>query len=286
MVKEAGIPVGAGDAGFDEAYERSIAGMLAGSGLDRALLLAQDEVYHADGTRADFGSFFVPNDHLFAVCRRHPAFLPAVSIHPGRPGAMEELERCLSLGARALKLLPNCQNVDCSLPAYRPFWERMASAGLPLLSHTGGELTVPVFNRAFEDPRILRRPLELGVKVIAAHGASSSIPWSRGHLDELLRLMDEFPHLYADTSALNSPVRSAILRGVLASRHRARFLHGSDHPVPVGAVWPWLRGLIPAAARRAASAERNPLARDRMLKQAMGFDPEHFTRLAEVLRPL
>jgi hypothetical protein len=143
-----------------------------------------------------------------------------------------------------------------------------------------------VFNRAFEDPRILRRPLELGVKVIAAHGASSSIPWSRGHLDELLRLMDEFPHLYADTSALNSPVRSAILRGVLACRHRGRFLHGSDHPVPVGAVWPWLRGLIPAAARRAASAERNPLARDRMLKQAMGFDPEHFTRLAEVLRPL
>ncbi|MFM9147736.1 MAG: amidohydrolase family protein, partial [Verrucomicrobiota bacterium] len=286
MVKEAGIPVGAGDAGFDEAYERSIAGMLAGSGLDRALLLAQDEVYHADGPSADIASFFLPNDHLVAVCRRHPAFLPAVSIHPGRPGAMEELERCLSLGARALKLLPNCQNVDCSLPAYRPFWEKMASAGLPLLSHTGGELTVPVFNRAFEDPRILRRPLELGVKVIAAHGASSSIPWSRGHLDELLRLMDEFPHLYADTSALNSPVRSAILRGVLACRHRGRFLHGSDHPVPVGAVWPWLRGLIPAAARRAASAERNPLARDRMLKQAMGFDPEHFTRLAEVLRPL
>lgn len=286
MVSEAGIGAAADDPGFDEAYERSIAAMLAGSGLDRALLLAQDEVYHEDGRKADFGSFHVPNDHLFAVCLRHPSFLPAVSIHPGRPGAMEELERCLALGARALKLLPNCQNVDCSLPQYRPFWEKMATSGLPLLSHTGGELTVPVFNRAFEDPRVLRRPLELGMKVIAAHGASSSIPWSRGHFHELLALMDEFPRLYADTSALNSPVRSAILRDILACRHRDRFLHGSDHPVPVGAVWPWLRGVIGSEARRAAAAEGNPLARDRMLKQASGFGPEHFTRLAEVLRPL
>jgi hypothetical protein len=34
----------------------------------------------------------------------------------------------------------------------------MAAAGLPFLCHTGGEMTVPVINRAYQDPRILRRP--------------------------------------------------------------------------------------------------------------------------------
>ena len=58
---------------------------------------------------------------------------PAVSIHPSRRDAMDELERCLVLGARALKLLPNCHGVDCSDRRHNAFRERMADAGLPFL---------------------------------------------------------------------------------------------------------------------------------------------------------
>jgi predicted TIM-barrel fold metal-dependent hydrolase len=260
--------------------------LVAASSLDKALLLAQDEVYDETGQKLEFGSFYVPNEYLFKVCDRHPEFVPAVSIHPGRKDALEELERCLAGGARALKLLPNCQNVNCALPDYDEFWRRMAASGLPFLCHTGGEMTVPVFNRAYQDPRILRRPLELGVKVIAAHSSGNSHFFDPNHFGELVRLMDEFPGLYADTSALNSPIRSGVLKQVKESGRLDRFLHGSDFPVPVGALWVRLRGLISTAQWREAGRIANLIERDAYLKRAIGFDDAHFTRLGEVLRPV
>jgi predicted TIM-barrel fold metal-dependent hydrolase len=269
---------------FDESFVGHLAGLVAASSMDKALLLAQDEVYDETGKKMDFGSFHVPNDYLFKVCRENPEFVPAVSIHPGRKDALEELDRCLASGARALKLLPNCQNVNCSLPQYDEFWRRMASAGLPFLCHTGGEMTVPVINRAYQDPRILRRPLELGVKVIAAHSSGNSHFFDQNYFGELIKLMDEFPEMYADTSALNSPIRSGVLKQVKESGRLGRFLHGSDYPVPVGAFWVRLRGLITTAQWREAAKIPNLIERDAFLKRAMGFDDAHFTRLDEVLR--
>jgi len=271
---------------FDESFVGHLAGLVAASSLDRALLLAQDEVYDETGQKLEFGSFYVPNAYLFKVCDRHPEFVPAVSIHPGRKDALEELERCLAGGARALKLLPNCQNVNCALPQYDEFWRRMAASGLPFLCHTGGEMTVPVINRAYQDPRILRRPLELGVKVIAAHSSGNSHFFDPNYFGELVRLMDEFPGLYADTSALNSPIRSGVLKQVKESGRLGRFLHGSDFPVPVGALWVRLRGLISTAQWREAGRIANLIERDAYLKRAIGFDDAHFTRLGEVLRPV
>jgi predicted TIM-barrel fold metal-dependent hydrolase len=271
---------------FDESFVGHLAGLVAASSMDKALLLAQDEVYEDDGRKMDFGSFYVPNAYLFKVCDRHPEFVPAVSIHPGRKDALEELERCLAGGARALKLLPNCQNVNCALPQYDEFWRRMAASGLPFLCHTGGEMTVPVISRAYQDPRILRRPLELGVKVIAAHASGNSHFFDPNYFGELVRMMDEFPGLYADTSALNSPIRSGVLKQVKESGRLDRFLHGSDFPVPVGALWVRLRGLISTAQWREAGRIANLIERDAYLKRAIGFDDTHFTRLGEVLRPV
>lgn len=284
MRRTIGLQSKATEPDFDESFVVHLAGLVARSSLDAALLLAQDEVYDETGRKLDFGSFYVPNAYLFQVCARHPEFVPAVSIHPGRKDALEELERCLASGARALKLLPNCQNVDCSLPGYDEFWRRMAAAGLPFLCHTGGEMTVPVINRAYQDPRILRRPLELGVKVIAAHSSGNSHFFDQNYFGELTKLMDEFPKLYADTSALNSPIRSGVLMQVKDSGRLDRFLHGSDYPVPVGALWARLRGLITTAQWREAGKITNLIERDAFLKRAMGFDDAHFTRLDEVLR--
>lgn len=284
MRRTIGLEAKATSPEFDQGFVEHLAGLLAGSSLDAALLLAQDEVYDEEGRKLDFGSFYVPNEYLFRVCARHPAFVPAVSIHPGRKDALEELERCLAAGARALKLLPNCQNVDCSSPRYEEFWRQMAASGLPFLCHTGGEMTVPVINRAYQDPRILRRPLELGVKVIAAHSSGNSHFFDQNYFGELTKLMDEFPKLYADTSALNSPIRSGVLRQVKESGRLGRFLHGSDYPVPVGALWVRLRGLITTAQWREAGKITNLIERDAFLKRAMGFDDAHFTRLDEILR--
>lgn len=284
MCRMIGMPVGFDHDDFDAIYVERLAGFVRESSLDQVLLLAQDEVCNDDGSRRDFGSFHVPNDHLFAVCAAHPEFLPAVSIHPARRDALTELDRCLALGARALKLLPNCHGVNCSAPTHDAFWEKMAAAGLPLLAHTGGEMTVPVANKLYQDPRFLRRPLEIGVKVIAAHAASRSSFWDQDYFDDLVKMMGEFPNLYADTSALNTPVRSAALARILDCNLQERFLHGSDFPVPVGAWYVRLRGLIDRDSRSRAARTSNLIERDFMLKQAMGFDERHFTRLSQVLR--
>jgi predicted TIM-barrel fold metal-dependent hydrolase len=243
-------------------------------------------VYFPDGRKHDFGSFYVPNEYLFAVCEKHPEFLPAASVHPSRPDALEELDRCLARGARALKLLPNCHNVHCSDPRYDRFWERMAEAELPLLAHTGGEMTVPVANVAYEDPRTLRRPLEIGVKVIAAHCASNSGFWDQNYFVELEKMMHEFPNLYADTSALNTPIRSGVMRDALHTVHADRLLHGSDFPVPIGTWYAWLRGLIDSDDRRQAARIGNLLERDYFLKRMAGFEETHFTQIRKVLRPI
>ena len=68
----------------------------------------------------------VPNDYILKLARENAEFLPAVSIHPARKDAMDELEKCLERGAVMLKILPNCQNIDCNQTRYRRFWDRMA----------------------------------------------------------------------------------------------------------------------------------------------------------------
>ncbi|MCX6977263.1 MAG: amidohydrolase family protein [Verrucomicrobia bacterium] len=208
------------------------------------------------------------------------------TFHPARPDALDELDRCLALGARALKLLPNCQNVNCALPRYDKFWGKMAEAGLPFLAHTGGEMTVPVANVAYQNPRILERPLQIGVKVIAAHSAGNSNFFDKDYFEDLLKMFGEFPHLYADTSALNSPMRSSTLAKITKAGHDDRFLHGSDYPVPIGTWWVRLRGLISGADRREAAKINNLLERDAFLKKAAGFQEAHFTKLGSILRPI
>jgi predicted TIM-barrel fold metal-dependent hydrolase len=284
MARMVAMPISFLHEDFDDVYVARIVEMLRTSSLDRALLLAQDEVYNEDGGKRQFGSFHVPNEYLFSICEQHPEFLPAVSIHPARRDALEELDHCLKRGARALKLLPNCLDVNCSLPRYDSFWEKMAAAGLPLLAHTGGEMTVPVANPLYQDPEYLRRPLEIGVKVIAAHAASRSALFDPDYFDHLVTMMGQFPNLYADTSALNTPFRSAVLRKIVNCHLQDRFIHGSDYPVPVGAWYVWARGLIDAKSRAHASKIENLLERDFFLKQAMGFDESHFTRLGDILR--
>ena len=271
--------------GMDEAYEERLVELVKGSTLDTAVLLAQDLPYSDDGEpMPEKGGFYVPNEYLLEVCERHPGlFLPAVSIHPGRPDAMEELERCLAAGARVLKLLPNCLNVDPMDPRFQKFWERMAEAGMMLLAHTGGEMTLPVVRAEYADPARLRLPLECGVRVIAAHGAGRSGLWDPDYTEVLLRMFEEFPNLYADNSALCSPVRSGTIGKLLQAGAVDRVIHGSDYPVPVGGAGPWRTGHVTVADWWESAQEPNVLERDAELKRAMGFPEETFTRIGVLL---
>lgn len=152
---------------------------------------------------------------------------------------MAELDRCLAAGARVLKLLPNCLNVDYAAPRHRPFFEKMAAHGMILLSHTGGELSLPVMN-----PRLLRYPLECGVRVIAAHCAGRSGLWDADHTDALLEMFPKWPGLFGDNSALCTPILARTLPKVLPPEVMSRVLHGSDFPISVVGFGPWRMGLL------------------------------------------
>ncbi len=285
MVQHMGLPFRALRGDLDRLFTERLAELVRESSLEAAVILAHEQVYHEEGKRMEgAGSFYVPNDYVLSLARRYPQFLPAVSIHPARPDALEELERCLEGGAVLLKILPNCHNVDCNNRRYQPFWERMAESGLPLLAHTGGEHTVPVIRKEFADPRILRLPLECGVKVIAAHCGTKSGPIDPDYFQVWVEMLGKYPGLYGDNSAFNVPIRGRRVPECLREPMVSRILHGSDFPVPVFGHWSWVRRFISWQDFRRCEQIKNVIERDYQLKKAMGFPPESFTRIRSLLR--
>ena len=272
-------------ADFDDLLVERLLGMIREAGLRRVLLLAQEDIYTARGERVpDRAAFYVPNERVLELARRHPEFVPAVSIHPARPDALDELEKCLEGGAAVMKCLPNCQDIDPRLPGYRRFWERMAEAGLPLLAHTGGEKALPVVRPELEDPRVLAAPLELGVTVIAAHCGTTAGYGGNHYFPEFLAMLPRYPRLFGDNSALALAGKGRFVRGMLEPGVVERLVHGSDLPVPIQTTPMFLERKIGLRAWWRLRRMRNALARDIALKRALGFPEATFTRLATLWR--
>lgn len=79
---------------LDEGYVLALAEQLQISGLEKALIYAQDAVYDRKG-EPDWAKtpFYVPNDYLFQVVNRYPTWMmPCVSINPDRKDASAELD--------------------------------------------------------------------------------------------------------------------------------------------------------------------------------------------------
>jgi predicted TIM-barrel fold metal-dependent hydrolase len=288
LLRTVGLSTAALRGDLDAEYARQIRRFVRESSLDAAVILAQDDPYREDGRRIEGGGvFYVPNDHVLDLAERHREFLPAVSIHPARGDALEELDRCLARGAVMLKCLPNCQNIDWSRPRYTRFLERLAASGLPLLAHTGSERTLPVLDARLADPRVLTRPLEIGVTCIAAHCGTGLMALDPNYFDVFAAMLPRYPRLYGDNSALASCTfrsRPRDLRRMTAPEMAGRILHGSDVPVPVTGALLWAGGLLSWRDWRAGARLANPIERDARLKRAIGFPPESFTAWARLLR--
>ena len=286
MVRHIGLPLSALKHGLDGLYVELLRRFVRESSLDAVIILAQEQVYHPDGRlRKNPGRAYVPNDYVLRLARENPEFLPAVSIHPARPDALDELNRCIEQGAVMMKCLPNCQEIDCRDKRYTRFWERMAEAGIPLLAHTGGEHTLPVIRPDLADPRILALPLECGVTVIAAHSASKSGVFDPEYFDHFAEMLGRYPNFYGDNSAFNIPIRSRIIPRTLRPEVHERIIHGSDYPVPIFGHWAWMRGSLPGAEFRRWQSHRNILERDYQFKRAMGYNEATFTRIGTLLPP-
>jgi hypothetical protein len=285
MLRQFGLPASSLHGDLDRLYVDRLLELVRGSSIDRLVILAQENVYDENGDVMEGkAALFVPNEYVLRLAREHEEFLAAVSIHPARRDAMDELERCLEGGAVMMKCLPLVQNIDCNNQRYTSFWERMAEAGLPLLAHTGGEATLPNVAPKLADPRTLELPLQCGVTVIAAHCATRTKPYERDYFNVFAEMLQRYPNLYGDNSALLLPFRSWAIPESLRSGIVERLVHGSDAPVPVDGLWVWLRGQLDWKTRRRLQREPNMIERDYQLKRALGYPEETFTRVNRLMR--
>jgi predicted TIM-barrel fold metal-dependent hydrolase len=286
-VRGMGLPSSSLDSGLDNLYAEMLAKMVRESSVTAAIILAHENVYDDNGKIVErFGAFYTPNDYVLSLAKTYSdCFIPAVSIHPGRPDALDELDRCIELGSAMLKLLPNCQNVNCSDRRFTKFWEKLSSAHIPFLAHTGGELSVSVYNKAYADPTMLTLPLECGVNVIAAHCGTRALFFDPNYLPTFLKMTEKYSNLYGDNSGMNTPLRSAYFPALLDSKIQERIIHGSDLPIPISATWNFMRGNVSMPGWKSSQDTKNMIERDARIKAALGFQTETFSRVLSLLPP-
>ena len=220
---------------LDEAYEKVLVRQLKSSGLSKAAIVAQDAVYGPDG-KPDWKrtSFYVPNDYVFEVVKRHAEIMIACpSINPDRGDAVDEVVRCHELGARLFKIHPPTQGVNVADKKHKPFFKKCAELGIVVLVHTGHEHSAPVLDKLLASPDRLRPLLDQGCTVVACHAGTGWPSDNPDQLPEFLALLKRYPRLWGDTAVLGTPGRvrdfARLLENPLA---KSRLLHGSDFPFP------------------------------------------------------
>jgi predicted TIM-barrel fold metal-dependent hydrolase len=214
----------------------------------RTYLLAFDKYHNRDGTpNLEKTEFYLPNEYSIQVAARYPdTFVAIASVHPYRQDALEELESCAARGVRIVKWLPNAMGMNPGDKRINPFYRKMNDLGMTLLTHAGEEMAVEAEeDQRLGNPLLLRRPLELGVRVIVAHCASlgrnpdlerRTQPLAE-NFDLFLRLLDEQVYkgrLFGDISTVTQFNRLPRPLQVLLERNElhGRLINGSDYPLP------------------------------------------------------
>jgi mannonate dehydratase len=276
----------------DEYLQRLFALHRAANPKGKLLLLAFDKNVAPNGEENPKSTpFYTPNDYVLRLARTADDLQPCISVHPYRKDAIARLEKGLEMGAVAVKWLPNAMGIDLLSKQCDPFYRVLADHGIPLLTHTGLERAVRAHeSQMLGNPLRIRRALDVGVKVMAAHcaslGDSSDLddaeePDELESFDLFLRLMGEKQYeenLFGEISAMTQVNRSKRpLREMLsATELHPRLVNGSDYPLP--AVNPLIstrilaqRGYLPAQERRVLNEifEANPLLFDFVLKRCV-----------------
>ena len=272
----------------DQDWAAMIARLTEQGEIDYAVVLGFDGVYRADGSLDEVRSqMIVPPRWVFEVCERYRNLLPAPSINPHRADAMDLLDEAIERGAVIIKWLPIVQAIDPWSRRVRPFLQCLADAGIPLLIHAGtGEITFKTVAPQLTSVEVLEPPLEAGVSVVCAH-AGRRIHLSRepDESGRLQALMERFPRLWVDNSGLANTGRFAHLPRLASDPLiRERVLHGSDFPVPTSSVFYTRR--VGAGGVMRIERERNAIQRDLLIKRALGFPEQSFTRASRVLANL
>lgn len=273
----------------DQDWADLLSRCVAESDIDFAVALGFDGVYGSDG-KLDWSrsQMIIPSRWVFEVSAKYGNLIPGPSINPHRRDAMDQLEEAIDSGAALIKWLPIVQAIDPAAATIRPFLQRLADSGVPLLVHAGGgEVTFATV----APPELgaldrLLPALDMGVKVICAHSAAPVI-YSRqqSEIPRLRELLRKYENLWVDNSGLANPSRFPYLpRFAQDSLISGRTLHGSDFPV-INHGFYYARQLrLDGVA--SVHREKNPVQREVLLKRRLGFREDSFTRAAGVLANL
>ena len=269
--------------------------------VDHAVLLALDGVYKGGKLVKSESHLVTPNDVIIDIAKENPRVLFGASVHPYRKKKdfLAEVTRCIDNRAVLFKWIPSSQQIDPWDERCLPFYEALAEAKIPLLCHTGAELAVPTSDpdtNKFNDPRRLKKALNAGVRVIAAHCAT---PYFGGltpadldyfeHLIAMLRNAEKKGwDLYADISAFCTPTRIRYLRRInkeisTGKIPPGRFLYGSDFPIPIIDINAFKDQPDLATMLTHLKGQGNPLDRNYSILQEFGIHEAIFTNACDLL---
>lgn len=248
--------------------------------VDGAVILA----YTIDGAlNSAAGEACVPNRFVGQTVKAHPELYFGASVHPNRKDALSELKWSKENGAVLVKWLPNIQDINPSNERYIDYYNELVELDLPLLTHVGDEDSFSKTNNALGDPQLLHLALKCGVRVIAAHVASSGTSAGQDNVERLLEMMPQYPNLLADLSTLTQFNRRRHLPKVLNDpRLKGRLMYGTDYPLTNTPLVSPLQYMLHLNIKQLwqLMKTRNSWDRDVRLKAALGVPPTvfHFSR--------
>ncbi|HIR57068.1 MAG TPA: amidohydrolase family protein [Candidatus Gallacutalibacter pullicola] len=112
------------------------------------------------------------NNFIAQSCTEHPGKLIGFgTLHPEMENPEMEMDRCISLGLRGIKLHPDFQKFNMDDPKMGPVYRAAAQKGLPILMHCGD------YRYDYSHPRRLAAVLDNfpELTIIAAHFGGWSV---------------------------------------------------------------------------------------------------------------
>ncbi|RLA72989.1 MAG: mannonate dehydratase [Epsilonproteobacteria bacterium] len=219
--------------------------------LDKSVLFGVDAKVDNSGRVIDKDlTVCATNEDLLKVYENNKDIIvPFFSINPMRPDALDLIDKYYDLGFKGAKFLQNYWGVDTREARYRPYFEKLQEKNIPLIIHVGSESSIHSIKEC-EKIEMLDQPLDIGVNVIAAHMALSYNPWRmfkalsknpknfNEEYFQLLKMLNQHDNLYADISALLTPIRAKVLRHLSEQTDvHEKLLFGTDYPVPFSTVF-------------------------------------------------
>ena len=247
-----------------------------------AVVLALDGVVDKEGELdLEQTEIYIPNDFVAAETAKYPNLYFGASVNPYRRDALQRLEKVAQQGAVLIKWLPAIQGIDAADQALIPFYEKLRELDIVLLTHAGDEKSFTRADPSLGDPERLKLPLSLGVKVIAAHAATTGENHGEENMDRFLRMFPDYLTLYADISSLTQLNKLRYLPKLLKHHDiHDRLIYGTDFPlINTSLVSPWyFPGRLSIREMLEISLLSNPWDRDVRLKEALKVPADAFVR--------